>query len=305
MLPAFLRCHGWGPARPSVAPRTAPSKAPRRARRGTSSAAAAHPPAGPVGGARDTGPAAALRISARAARPGQAKPARALLALVGPEGFDDQRPSRLSGGMGRRAPLCRALVRRPQVLILDEPFGALDAFTREDLCRLMHRLRAERRFTRLCVTHDGRESIYLSDQVVVLSGRPARSLHVLDIDLPGIRLIGMLIAPRLSPGLRNCAPGSRSRRATNLRLRIVPRPSSARTAPQRASTCARCPGKGRHSPSTILPFLAGWNTLVWYQRCPPSTWPRPRRCGGACGGSGRCSWAAAGKACGARWRGWV
>jgi ABC-type nitrate/sulfonate/bicarbonate transport system ATPase subunit len=97
-----------------------------------------------------------------------------LLSLVGLEGFEGKRPSELSGGMRQRASLCRSIVHKPDVLILDEPFGALDAFTREDLWQLMHKLRAEEPFTSVLITHDLRESVYLADQVVVLSGRPAR-----------------------------------------------------------------------------------------------------------------------------------
>lgn len=118
--------------------------------------------------------------------------ARELLAMVGLEGFEDKRPSELSGGMRQRASLCRSLVHKPDILILDEPFGALDAFTREDLWQLMHQLRAEEPFTALLITHDLRESVYLADQVVVLSGRPARTQFTLDIDLPGPRPIDML-----------------------------------------------------------------------------------------------------------------
>ena len=101
------------------------------------------------------------------------KRARDLLKLVGLAGFEDKRPSELSGGMRQRASLCRALVHRPEVLILDEPFGALDAFTREDLWMIMHRLRKEEPFTGVLITHDLRESIFLADEVIVLSGRPA------------------------------------------------------------------------------------------------------------------------------------
>ena len=99
--------------------------------------------------------------------------AKQLLSLVGLEGFEEKRPSELSGGMRQRASLCRALVHKPEVLILDEPFGALDAFTREDLWQVMHNLRKEEPFTGILITHDLRESIFLADEVIVLSGRPA------------------------------------------------------------------------------------------------------------------------------------
>ncbi len=111
--------------------------------------------------------------------------ARDLLALVGLEGFEDKRPSELSGGMRQRASLCRAIVHRPQVLILDEPFGALDAFTREDLWLTMHDLRAQEAFTTLLITHDLRESVFLADEVVVLSDRPATAQYVLPVTTPG------------------------------------------------------------------------------------------------------------------------
>ncbi|MFD1913320.1 ABC transporter ATP-binding protein [Halodurantibacterium flavum] len=122
--------------------------------------------------------------------------ARELLALVGLEGFEDKRPSELSGGMRQRASLCRAIVHRPEILIMDEPFGALDAFTREDLWQLMHKLRAEEPFTALLITHDLRESVYLADQVLVLSGRPARTQFRLDIPLAGTRPLDMLYSPQ-------------------------------------------------------------------------------------------------------------
>ena len=105
--------------------------------------------------------------------------ARSLLHLVGLEGFEGKKPSELSGGMRQRASLCRALVHKPEVLILDEPFGALDAFTREDLWQVMHKLRQEEPFTGVLITHDLRESIFLADEVVVLSGRPATNQYSL------------------------------------------------------------------------------------------------------------------------------
>ena len=124
--------------------------------------------------------------------------ARELLALVGLEGFEDRRPSELSGGMRQRASLCRALVHRPEVLILDEPFGALDAFTREDLWQTLLALRRRTKVTTLLITHDLRESVFLAERVVVLSGRPARTQHVLDVDLPEERTLEHLYTPRVT-----------------------------------------------------------------------------------------------------------
>ncbi len=121
--------------------------------------------------------------------------ARFLLSLVGLEGFEDKRPSELSGGMRQRASLCRALIHQPEVLILDEPFGALDAFTREDLWQTMHRVKEREPFTGVLITHDLRESIFLADQVVVLSGRPARTQYVLDVPSSGPRTLDDLYTP--------------------------------------------------------------------------------------------------------------
>ncbi len=118
--------------------------------------------------------------------------ARELLAMVGLEGFETKRPSQLSGGMRQRASLCRALVHRPEVLIMDEPFGALDNFTREDLWQTMRGLRASETFTCVLITHDLRESVFLADQVVVLSGRPARTQMALTVDLPADRTLDIL-----------------------------------------------------------------------------------------------------------------
>jgi NitT/TauT family transport system ATP-binding protein len=122
--------------------------------------------------------------------------AEELLALVGLTGFEGKRPSELSGGMRQRASLCRAIVHKPEVLIMDEPFGALDAFTREDLWQTMRDLRAKEPFTCVLITHDLRESVFLGDQVLVLSGRPARTQYVLDVDLPADRTIDSLYTPR-------------------------------------------------------------------------------------------------------------
>ena len=118
-----------------------------------------------------------------------------LLKLVGLSGFEDKRPSELSGGMRQRASLCRALVHRPEVLIIDEPFGALDAFTREDLWLTMHRLREEEPFTGVLITHDLREAIFLADQVIVLSGRPATVQYNLSLPQQGPRSLDQLYTP--------------------------------------------------------------------------------------------------------------
>lgn len=128
--------------------------------------------------------------------------ARSLLALVGLEGFEDRRPSELSGGMRQRASLCRAIVHKPEVLILDEPFGALDAFTREDLWQIMHRVKAQEPFTGLLITHDLRESIFLADQVFVMSGRPAQTQYVMDVPLGPDRTLDQLYIPESVEALR-------------------------------------------------------------------------------------------------------
>ena len=122
--------------------------------------------------------------------------ARHLLSLVGLSGFEDKPPSELSGGMRQRASLCRSIIHQPDVVILDEPFGALDAFTREDLWCTMHDLRMAEPFTGLLITHDLREAIFLADQVVVLSGRPAHVQHTLTVDMQGKRTLDDLYTPQ-------------------------------------------------------------------------------------------------------------
>lgn len=120
---------------------------------------------------------------------------RELLNLVGLEGFEDKKPSELSGGMRQRASLCRSIVHRPEVLILDEPFGALDAFTREDLWQIMHAIRMKENITTVLITHDLRESVFLADQIVVLSGRPATAQHIVSSPLNADRVIDDLYTP--------------------------------------------------------------------------------------------------------------
>ncbi len=119
---------------------------------------------------------------ARKKRGEYAERADALLAQVGLRGFGDKRPWQLSGGMLQRASLCRALVHQPELLLLDEPFGALDQFTREELWDIMQTLWMTQRPTVLLVTHDLRESAYLANRICVMSARPGRILETRDVD---------------------------------------------------------------------------------------------------------------------------
>jgi NitT/TauT family transport system ATP-binding protein len=114
------------------------------------------------------------RRQLRARRAAYEAEARELLALVGLAGFEEKYPWQLSGGMQQRASLCRALIHRPRLLMLDEPFGALDVFTREDLWAVLQDVWLARRPTVILVTHDLREAAYLADRVLVMSARPGR-----------------------------------------------------------------------------------------------------------------------------------
>ena len=109
--------------------------------------------------------------------------ARALLKSVGLAGYEDKCPWQLSGGMQQRASICRALVHEPELLLLDEPFGALDAFTREELWCVLRDLWQQRRFTVILVTHDLREAAFLADTVYVMSKRPGRIVAQRKIEL--------------------------------------------------------------------------------------------------------------------------
>ncbi len=119
-----------------------------------------------------------------------------LLAAVGLGGFGDKFPWQLSGGMQQRSNLCRALIHEPELLMLDEPFGALDAFTREELWGVMQQLWLDRRFTAVLVTHDLREAVYLADTVYVMSVRPGRMVMVKRVDFPRPRTLESTFDPR-------------------------------------------------------------------------------------------------------------
>ena len=110
--------------------------------------------------------------------------ARLLLQKVGLGGYEDKFPWQLSGGMQQRASICRALIHEPKMLLLDEPFGALDAFTREELWCTLRDLWTEQQFNVILVTHDLRESVFLADTVYVMSKSPGRFVVKRQIDLP-------------------------------------------------------------------------------------------------------------------------
>jgi len=110
--------------------------------------------------------------------------ARRLLQKVGLAGYEDKFPWQLSGGMQQRASICRALIHEPKMLLLDEPFGALDAFTREELWCILRDLHAEQGFNVILVTHDLRESVFLADTVYVMSKSPGRFVVKREIELP-------------------------------------------------------------------------------------------------------------------------
>jgi NitT/TauT family transport system ATP-binding protein len=118
-----------------------------------------------------------------------------LLALVGLKGFEKKFPWQLSGGMQQRASICRALIHDPALLMLDEPFGALDMFTREELWLAMQDIWIARRPTVILVTHDLREAVFLADRVFVMSARPGRMIAERTVELPRPRKLAMTYEP--------------------------------------------------------------------------------------------------------------
>jgi NitT/TauT family transport system ATP-binding protein len=117
--------------------------------------------------------------------------AEKLLATVGLESFQRHYPWQLSGGMRQRASLCRALIHQPEILLLDEPFAALDAFTREEMWSLLQDLWQQTGCTALLVTHDLREALFLSDTIYVMGARPSTIVYQVSVDLPRPRSLDM------------------------------------------------------------------------------------------------------------------
>ena len=121
-----------------------------------------------------------------------------LLQSVGLSGFENRYPFELSGGMRQRVSVCRALLHDPPVLLMDEPFGALDALTREQLMLDLQRVWQDRRKTVLFVTHSVSEAVFLSDRVVVLSPRPARIQEIVEVKLARPRRLKVRQSPEFA-----------------------------------------------------------------------------------------------------------
>ncbi len=124
--------------------------------------------------------------------------ARRLLESVGLAGFENKYPHELSGGMRQRVSICRALVHSPHQLLMDEPFGALDALTRDQIALDLQKLWNDRQMTVLFVTHSLAEAVFLSDRVVVMTPRPGRIDTVIDIDLPRPRTLAVRDTPQFA-----------------------------------------------------------------------------------------------------------
>jgi NitT/TauT family transport system ATP-binding protein len=124
--------------------------------------------------------------------------ARDLLGSVGLAGFEDKYPHELSGGMRQRVSICRALIHNPDHLLMDEPFGALDALTRDQLVLDLQALVSRRRMTVLFITHSIAEAVFLSDRVVVMTPRPGCIDRIIDIKLPRPRTLAMRESPEFA-----------------------------------------------------------------------------------------------------------
>ncbi len=151
----------------------------------------------------------------RAEKRNYEKDVRALLATVGLDGFAERFPWQLSGGMQQRASLCRALIHKPELLMLDEPFGALDAFTREELWDVLQDIWMKQNFTTILVTHDLREAVYLADRVLVMSARPGHIIADHRVSLPRPRSLDTSFLPQFTDLVHELRDLIRAERASS------------------------------------------------------------------------------------------